>query len=334
MIGHAMRSSPDSPVGNIHDLYSLNRSRNNELQKRNLATARLPVPFLHLGECLHGVGSYQQQSLFPQPLGLAASFDPHLVRRIGRALGSEARAVGIHACFAPVLDLGRDPRWGRTQEGWGEDKVLTTHMGVAFSRGLSKDGAWSEPDAVVPVIKHFAAHGSPASGRNTAPYMGYGMREVLQELLMPFQAAVELGGVRGLMMAYNEIDGIPAAVHPLLYANLKEWGFDGFVVADDTAVQELQTVHRVAATPADAIGQWFNAGGMIQFYDYPLEVFLTVSLSFLSFSQYNLLTQEEHTGAGCPRDGGNDDTSSTCPHDLGRQVGSGALSGAIYLRDC
>ena len=262
--------------------YSLNASRHNSLQRRNVDQARLSIPFLHLGECLHGVGSFKQ-SLFPQPLGLAASFDPDLVRRVGRAIATEARSIGIHACLAPVLDLGRDPRWGRTQEGWGEDKVLTTHMGVAFSRGLSKDGALADADAVVPVMKHFAAHGSPASGRNTAPFMGLGMREVLQELMMPFQAAVELGSVRGVMMAYNELDGIPAAVHPLLYAKLEEWGFDGFVIADDTAVRELQTVHRVAASPADAIGQWFNAGGMIQFYDYPLEVFLNVTSSLPFF---------------------------------------------------
>ncbi|CAK7234751.1 hypothetical protein SBRCBS47491_009055 [Sporothrix bragantina] len=290
---HVMRFTPDSPVGNIHDLYSLNVSRHNDLQKRNLAAARIPIPFLHLGECLHSVGSFKQ-SLFPQPLGLAASFDPDLVRRVSRAIGTEARSIGIHACLAPVLDLGRDPRWGRTQEGWGEDKVLTTHMGVAFSRGLSKDGALADPDAVVPVMKHFAAHGSPASGRNTAPFHGLGKREIIQELMMPFQAAIELGSVRGVMMAYNEIDGIPAAVHPLLYAKLEEWGFNGFVIADDTAIRELQTVHRVAASPADAIGQWFNAGGMVQFYDYPLDVFLNSTRDLVANGTVSLKTLQAH----------------------------------------
>ncbi|CAK7212346.1 hypothetical protein SCUCBS95973_001432 [Sporothrix curviconia] len=295
-LDHAMRFSPDAPVGNVHDLYALNASRHNSLQRRNLAAARLPVPFLQLGECLHGVGSFKQ-SLFPQPLGLASAFDPELVRHVGRAIGSEARSIGIHACLAPVLDLGRDARWGRTQEGWGEDKVLTTHMGVAFARGLSKDGALADADAVAPVMKHFAAHGAPAAGRNTAPFVGRGTREVLQELLMPFQAAVELGGVRGVMMAYNELDGVPAAVHPLLYAKLAEWGFDGVVLADDTAVRELETVHRVARSPADAIGQWFNAGGMVQFYDYPLDVFLNSTRDLVADGTVSRATLQAHVRA-------------------------------------
>ncbi|EPE08508.1 glycoside hydrolase family 3 protein [Ophiostoma piceae UAMH 11346] len=282
-----------SPVGNIHDLYSLNSSHHNGLQRRNLEASRVPIPFLHFGECLHGVGSFKQ-SLFPQALGLAATFDTNLVYRVGRAIAAEARSIGIHACFSPVLDLAWDARWGRTQEGWGEDKVVTTHMGVAYARGLSKDGRLSDADAVVPVMKHFAAHGAPESGRNTAPFMGHGMREIIQDIMLPFKAVVELGFVRGVMMAYNEIDGIPAAVHPVLYDKLREWNFDGFVVADDTAVRELNTVHRVAATPEDAIGQWFNAGGMIQFYDYSLDVFVAATKSLVASGTVALSTLQDH----------------------------------------
>jgi len=91
--------------------------------------------------------------LFPQSIGLAASWDSDLVGRVGRAIGREARWVGIHACFAPVLDLGTDPRWGRLQEAWGEDRVLTAHMGVAYAAGLSKNSSWADPEAVVPVMK-------------------------------------------------------------------------------------------------------------------------------------------------------------------------------------
>lgn len=286
-------SYSDSPVGNIHDMYSLNISHHNDLQRHNLESSRLPIPFLHFGECLHGVGSFKQ-SLFPQTLGLAASFDTDLVYRVGRAIATEARSIGIHACFSPVLDLAWEPRWGRTQEGWGEDKVVTTHMGVAYSRGLSKDGAFSDADAVVPVMKHFAAHGAPESGRNTAPFMGHGMREIIHDIMMPFKAVVELGFVRGVMMAYNEIDGIPAAVHPVLYGKLKEWNFDGCVIADDTAVRELNTVHRVAASAEDAIGQWFNAGGMIQFYDYPLEVFVEATQCLVESGTVALSTLHKH----------------------------------------
>ncbi len=112
--------------------------------------------------------------MFPQAIGLGASWDTDLVYAVGRAIGSEARAIGIHACLAPVLDLGKDPRWGRVQgelptlysvnwlnfcclEAWGEDFVLTSHMGVAFASGLSKNSSWADPDAVVPVMKVYLA---------------------------------------------------------------------------------------------------------------------------------------------------------------------------------
>jgi len=188
---------------------------------------------MHMGDCLHGVGSFRQ-SVFPQALTLSSSFDTDLVHRVGRAIGAEARSIGIHACFSPVLDLALDPRWGRVQEGWGEDKVLTAQMGVAYASGLSKNGSWARGDAVVPVMKHFAAHGSPQAGLNAAPFLGRGTRQIMQDMLMPFRAAVERGGVRGVMMAYNEIDEVPAVVNPMIYDALEEWGFDGFTLADDT----------------------------------------------------------------------------------------------------
>ncbi|KAI1811333.1 glycoside hydrolase family 3 protein [Poronia punctata] len=259
----------------LHE-YPLNTSYYNSVQLLNLQKARLKVPLMHIGECLHGVGSFKQ-SMFPQSIGLSASFDTEMVHRVGRAIGAEARYIGIHACLSPVLDIGQDPRWGRMQEAWGEDKILTSHMGVAYASGLSKNGSWSEPDAVVPVLKHFAAHGAPQGGHNTAPFMGHGNRQVLQDLLMPFKAAIQLGGARGVMMAYNEFDDIPAHVHPLFYKALDDWGFDGFVIGDDTGMSELFTIHRVADSPADAIRQWFTAGGMVQFYDYPLEIYLNAT---------------------------------------------------------
>ncbi|KAI1388646.1 glycoside hydrolase family 3 protein [Hypoxylon trugodes] len=290
---YTMRFSPDSPIGVMHDWYPLNTSHYNSLQALNLEKSRLKVPLMHVGECLHGVGSFKQ-SMFPQSLGLSASFDTDLVYRVGRAIGTEARSIGIHACLSPVLDIGQDPRWGRMQEAWGEDKVLTSHMGVAYSSGLSKNGSWSEPDAAAPVVKHFAAHGSPQSGHNTAPFMGHGNRQVLQDLLMPFKAAIELGGVKGVLMAYNELDDIPAHVHPMLYQALEDWGFDGFTIADDTGMVELQSVHRVASSPADAIRQWFNAGGMIQFYDYPLEVYLNATRDLVNNGSVELTTLQSH----------------------------------------
>ncbi|KAF3766486.1 family 3 glycoside hydrolase [Cryphonectria parasitica EP155] len=290
---YTMRFSPASAVGHMHDWYSLNTSHYNEVQQLNLDKARLKVPFMHFGECLHAVGSFKQ-SMFPQSLGLSASFDTDLVYRVGRAIGTEARSIGIHACFSPVLDIGQDPRWGRMQEAWGEDKVLTSHMGVAYSSGLSKNGSWSEPDAVVPVMKHFAAHGAPQAGRNAAPFMGHGNRQVFQDLLTPFKAVVQLGGVRGVMMSYNEFDDIPSHVNPKLYRALQDWGFDGFVIADDTGMNELYSVHQVASSPADAILQWYEAGGMIQFYDWPLELLLNTTKELIANGSLELSTLQSH----------------------------------------
>ncbi|KAI1277641.1 glycoside hydrolase family 3 protein [Xylaria sp. FL0933] len=290
---YTMRFSPDSPIGVMHDWYPLNTSHYNSVQELSLKKARLKVPFMHIGECLHGVGSFKQ-SIFPQSLGLSASFDSDLVYRVGRAIGTEARSIGVHACLSPVLDLGQDPRWGRMQEAWGEDKILTSYMGVAYSSGLSKDGSWSDPDAVVPVLKHFAAHGSPQEGHNAAPFMGHGNRQVLQDLLTPFKAAIQLGGARGVLMAYSEFDDIPSHVHPLFYEALEDWGFDGFVIADDTGMSELYSVHRVADSPADGIRQWFEAGGMIQFYDYPLELYLNATRDLVANQSLDVSTLRSH----------------------------------------
>ncbi|KAH6660622.1 glycoside hydrolase family 3 protein [Truncatella angustata] len=288
-----MSSSPDSPIGMVHDWYPMNASAYNNLQRTNLDRSRLKVPLMQTGECLHGVGSFKQ-SLFPQSIGLSASFDTDLVYRVARAIGTEARSIGVHACFSPVLDLGLDPRWGRMQEAWGEDKVLTSHMGVAYSSGLSKNGSLSEPDAVVPIAKHFAAHGSPQSGHNAAPFMGHGNRQVMQDLLLPFKAAIELGGVRGVMMAYNEFDDIPASVHPMLYQALEDWSYDGFVMADDTGIMQLETVHQVAKSPADALRQWFNAGGMLQFYDFPLDTYTKLTKELVADGLVKITTLQSH----------------------------------------
>ncbi|KAJ6564983.1 glycoside hydrolase family 3 protein [Mycena vulgaris] len=289
----AMRIAPDAGVGVMADWYPTNTSQYNSVQKLNSEKSRLKVPFMVYAECLHGVGSFRQ-SMFPQSIGLSASFDTSLVHSVGRAIGTEARAIGIHACLAPVLDLGKDPRWGRTQEAWGEDFVHTSLMGVAYASGLSKNSSWADPDAVVPVLKHFAAHGSPRSGLNAAPFMGRGLREVMQEMLVPFKAAIDLGGARGVMMAYNELDEIPASVHPVLYGALAEWEFDGFTTADDTGMAQLFTTHGVASSPADAIAQWFNAGGMVDFYDFPIDVYVNSTIDLVANGTVKKSTLQSH----------------------------------------
>lgn len=163
-------------------------------------------------------------------------------------------------------------------------------MGVAYSSGLSKNSSWSDPDAVVPVMKHFAAHGSPQAGHNAGPFMGHGNRQVFQDLLTPFRAAVQLGGARGVMMAYNEFDDIPAHVNPKLYEALNDMGFNGFIIADDTGMNDIYTQHAVADSPADAIRQWYNAGGMVQFYDWPLELLLSATKDLVANGSLELST--------------------------------------------
>ncbi|KAI9659117.1 MAG: hypothetical protein M1821_002077 [Bathelium mastoideum] len=225
----ALAAAPSAAVGLIHDWYPTNKTQYNDLQRLNSEKARVDIPFLQTGECLHGVGSFKQ-SMFPQSI-----------------------------------------------EAWGEDMVLTSHMGVAYASGLSKNSSWSDSDAVAPVMKHFAAHGSPRAGHNAAPFMGRGVRQVLAEMLVPFKAVVDLGGAKGVMMAYSEFDEIPCSVHPALYQALESWGFDGYITADDTGLAELVTTHLIASSPADAIGQWHNSGGMVQYYDFPLDLYLNAT---------------------------------------------------------
>jgi beta-glucosidase-like glycosyl hydrolase len=109
-----MHLAPNAPIGFMHDWYPTNKSQYNDMQRLNTRKSRIDIPILQTGECLHGVGSFKQ-SMFPQSIGMAASFDTGLVHRVGRAIGEEASSIGIRACFAPVLDLGKDPRWGRAQ---------------------------------------------------------------------------------------------------------------------------------------------------------------------------------------------------------------------------
>ncbi|KAF9259836.1 glycoside hydrolase family 3 protein [Marasmius fiardii PR-910] len=280
---------PETGLGVIHDWYPTLATFYNDLQKLNLQKSRLQTPFMLVEECLHGVGSFKQ-SMFPQSIGLAASWDEDLVWRVGRAIGTEARAMGIHGCFAPVLDLGKDVRWGRVQEAWGEDHVLTSHLGVAYSSGLSKNGSWSDPDAVFPIMKHFAGHGSPQGGINAAPFMGRGNRQLMMEMLIPFRDAVQKGFAKGVMMGYHEYDEVPAHINPLFYDALDDWGFDGFVIADDTGMRELSGSHRVAGSIADNIAQWFNAGGMLQFYDFPYATYLNTTKALIANGTVSLDT--------------------------------------------
>src|SRR5580698_2921728 len=222
----------------------------NAIQKFLVEKTRLGIPTLLHEEALHGFVAPAGTS-FPQALGLAATFDPALSEQIFAVAARQARARGVQHVLAPVLDVARDPRWGRIEETYGEDPYLVTRMGVAAIQGFQGRHAAGAPvDAqhVLATAKHFTAHGTPEGGRNTAPgnYSPHVVREVF---LPPFEAAVREAGVATVMASYNELDGLPShANHWLLTDLLRgEYGFPGLVVSDYFGVAELERKHHVVA---------------------------------------------------------------------------------------
>lgn len=229
------------------------------LQRDMLENTRLGIPLLIQEECCHGHLA-QQATVYPIPPALAATFDPPLVEKVFGAVGREARARGGSQCFSPVLDIGRDPRWGRMEETFGEDPFLVSRMGVAAVRGL-QGGDELSGDSIAASPKHFAGYGQSQGGRQGAP-ADIGPRALRDEILPPFECAVREANARGIMPAYHDIDGVPChANHELLTSVLrKEWQFDGVVVSDFGAVEQLATQHGVAADITDAARLALEAG--------------------------------------------------------------------------
>ncbi|HTV16406.1 MAG TPA: CIA30 family protein [Acidobacteriaceae bacterium] len=232
----------------------------NAVQRYALEKTRLGIPFLFMGEALHGDVEPGSTS-FPQALGLAATWDPALVHQVFTAAGNEAGARGQDQVFAPVLGLARDPRWGRTEETYGEDPWLDSRMAVAAVTGLQGPSYFIGRDHVMATAKHFAVHSQPEGGTNTATG-NYSERVIRENFFVPFQAAVQEANVGSIMASYNEIDGIPAHInHWLLDKVLRqEWGFQGFITSDGDGIQMLWQTHHVAADNADAARQALAAG--------------------------------------------------------------------------
>jgi beta-glucosidase len=215
----------------------------NELQRFLVEETRLGIPAIVHEECLPGLMA-QGATAFPQAIGLACTFDPSLVERMTARIRQQMRAVGAHQGLAPVLDVARDPRWGRIEETLGEDPYLVARMGAAYVRGLQGD----DPRVgVLATLKHFAGYSFSEGGRNLAP-AHIGPRELRDVFLFPFEVAIREAGAASVMNAYQDIDGVPAAAsRPLLTEVLREeWGFEGLVVADYFAIEFLRTLHRVA----------------------------------------------------------------------------------------
>ncbi len=260
-------------AGSIHDLYPLTAAVANDIQRYAMEKTRLGIPVLFIEEGLHGYSGLGSTS-FPIPLQLSGTWDTALVYRVGRAIATETRAHGVDMLLAPVLCLPRDPRWGRTEETYGEDTYLDARNGVAMVKGLQGKGV-DQPDAVISEPKHFAVHGIPEAGSNTAP-VNMGEREARSAFLYVFEKAVREGGALGMMAAYSELDGIPCVDNRWLLTDVlrKEWGFRGFVLSDLGAIRMSLEDHHTAASVPDALAQTLKAGLDMQFYDWPHPVFL------------------------------------------------------------
>jgi beta-glucosidase len=224
----------------------------NELQRAALES-RLKIPILFGFDVIHGY-----RTIFPVPLGEAASWDLAIAERSASIAAAEARAAGVHWTFAPMVDIARDPRWGRVIEGAGEDTYLGSRMAFARVRGFQGTD-YSAPDRIMACSKHFAAYGAAEAGRdyNTTDMSERKLRETY---LPPFKATVD-AGVGSFMTSFNSLNGVPSTANPFLLKQIlrNEWKFDGLVVTDYTAVTEL-IKHGVAADEADAARVALNAG--------------------------------------------------------------------------
>lgn len=229
----------------------------NQLQRFLLERTRLGIPAIVHEECCAGFMA-RGATVFPQIIGLASTWEPELAREMARHIRSQMRAVGAHQGLAPVLDVARDPRWGRIEETFGEDPYLVSAMGIAYVQGLQGDDLRT---GVLATGKHFAAYGMPEGGLNWAP-AHVGRRELLEVYLAPFEAAVREARLASIMPGYHEIDGVPVSADRALLTELlrEAWGFDGIVVSDYTAIDNLRGYHRVAADKAEAAALALRAG--------------------------------------------------------------------------
>jgi len=211
------------------------------------------IPALAHEECLTGFAAWRATS-YPVPLAWGASFDPELVEEMAALIGASMRSVGVHQGLAPVLDVTRDYRWGRTEETIGEDPYLVATIATHYVRGLESSG-------IVATLKHFAGYSASRAGRNLAP-VSMGPREIADVILPPFEMAVREGGARSVMHSYTDVDGVPAAANRELLTGLlrEQWGFTGTVVADYFGVKFLQSLHGVAGSEGEAARLALTAG--------------------------------------------------------------------------
>jgi beta-glucosidase len=234
----------------------------NALQRWAVEDTRLGIPVLLHEESLHGYMA-TEATMFPQAIALAGSFDTDLMRRVQSVIAREVRARGVPFVLSPVVDIVRDPRWGRIEETWGEDPYLVGEMGVAAVEGLQGPGKFERlaDDKVFATLKHMTGHGQPEAGNNVAPAQ-LSERELRENFFPPFREIVSRTSVGGVMPSYNEIDGIPSHANTWLLGEVLrgEWGFDGIIASDYGGVHELASLHGVATGLEGAARQALEAG--------------------------------------------------------------------------
>lgn len=247
----------------------------NAVQKWLIENTRLGIPAIFHDEILHGHMA-QGSTSFPQPIALASTWDPDFIARVFTVAALETRTRGSHQVLGPNLDVAREPRWGRTEETYGEDPYLVSRMAVAIIKALQGPGPGVDGDHIIATAKHFAAHGQPEGGTNIAP-ANYSER-ILREVFLPsFKAAVTEGHILSVMASYNEIDGVPSHANKWLLEKVlrQEWGFQGNVVSDYYAIPQMQDLHHVAGSKAEAAKLAIEAGVDIELPDpdsYPMLV--------------------------------------------------------------
>lgn len=244
----------------------------NEIQSWLVENTRLGIPAIFHEEALHGHAASKSTS-FPQAIALASTWSPELVKQVYQVSAEEVRARGGNQALTPILDVARDARWGRIEETMGEDPYLITELGVAAVNGFQGEQNIN-PDNSIPknrvmaTLKHLTGHGQPMAGLNIAP-APMGERELREIFLPPFEAAVKLANVRSVMASYNEIDGVPSHANKQLLTDIlrNEWKFDGVLVSDYFAINELVTRHGLAGSPEQAAKMALMAGVDIEMPD-------------------------------------------------------------------
>ena len=251
-------------------------SESNAIQKYFIENTRLGIPVLINSEGLHGLMA-KNATIFPMAIGLGCSWDTALFHNIYSATALESRALGIQQLFSPNLDIVRDPRWGRTDENFGEDPYLTSRLGVAFIKAIQGDGPRIDSLHVAATAKHFAVHGQPEGGVNQAPG-NVSEREILSAFLPSFEAAVKEANVRMIMPSYNEIDGIPSHKNRWLMRKVlrEKFGFNGVVISDYFAVEQLYNKHFVAKDKSDAARLALGVGVDINLSEPPVYSYPTL----------------------------------------------------------